>query len=290
MLQQIEIFEDYSGDLESPVNISKVKHLSPFRYPGGKTWLVPYFVNYFNQRQTKCSNFVEAFAGGAIIGLTIASRNLTDKLTINELDPEVSAVWETIFSEDYEYLIKSILEFDLTHENVKEYLEKSNKSTPELAFQTILKNRTYHGGIMAAGSGLLKNGENGKGIKSRWYAKTLAQRITHLNSLKSKVAVLNEDALCYLENFDQKSGFAFIDPPYTAPGKRAGKRLYNFHELDHERLFEICAKKNFDFMMTYDENDYVLEMSESNNFCVEKIAMKNTHHKKMNELLITRKE
>lgn len=264
MLQQLKILNE--NLLETPINVSKVEHLSPFRYPGGKTWLVPRFMNYFTKREDRCSNFVEAFAGGAIIGLTIASRNLTDKLTINELDPEISAVWETIFSNDYKKLIQDILEFDLTQENVKTYIDKENKNTTEIAFQTILKNRTYHGGILAAGSGLLKNGEKGKGIKSRWYPQTLAKRILHLHTLKDKVEVLNEDALSYLEKFDDKKGFVFIDPPYTALGKRAGKRLYNFHELNHDKLFDICAEKDFDFMMTYDENEFVLAASEKHGF------------------------
>jgi DNA adenine methylase len=49
-----------------------------------------------------------------------------------------------------------------------------------VAFQTILKNRTLHGGILAEGSGFIKYGENGKGIRSRWYPATLAKRLVNL--------------------------------------------------------------------------------------------------------------
>jgi DNA adenine methylase len=46
-----------------------------------------------------------------------------------------------------------------------------------LAFATIIKNRVNRGGILANGASFIKNGENGKGITSRWYPETLRRRI-----------------------------------------------------------------------------------------------------------------
>jgi DNA adenine methylase len=43
----------------------------------------------------------------------------------------------------------------------------------------------------------------------------------------------------------------FLDPPYTAGGKKAGNRLYNHHKLNHESLFSLCDNINH-FLMTYD--------------------------------------
>lgn len=91
-----------------------------------------------------------------------------------ELDEELAAVWEIILNGKNEWLANKILNFNLSHENIHKELSNPNKETHDLAFCTILKNRVFHGGIIAKGSGMLKNGENGKGIASRWYAKTLA--------------------------------------------------------------------------------------------------------------------
>jgi site-specific DNA-adenine methylase len=50
--------------------------------------------------------------------------------------------------------------------------------------------------------------------------------------------------------------------PFRYPGgKKAGKRLYKHHELDHERLFTICESLVGDFLMTYDEAEEVKEMA-----------------------------
>jgi len=84
-----------------------------------------------------------------------------------ELDREVAAVRQTILGDDSEWPAEKILAFDLSSVNAIKTIENPAAATRERAFQTILKNRTFHGGIITAGSGFLKNGENGKGIASR---------------------------------------------------------------------------------------------------------------------------
>ena len=269
------------------VNVASVKQLSPFRYPGGKTWLVPEVRKWLHGNKEHSSEFIELFAGGGIIGLTVAAENLANHVTMIELDPDVAAVWRTIFNGDAEWLAQRIMKFDLTSENVREVLSIPASSKEEIAFQTILKNRTFHGGILAPGSGLLKHGENGKGIASRWYPETLARRIRSLVSLRNRITFIEGDGLAYLEETASRRDVTyFIDPPYTAPGKSAGKRLYRYSEIDHERLFDLCRLAQGDFMMTYDDAASVREMARKRGFKIDKVPMKNTHHAEMFELLI----
>jgi DNA adenine methylase len=134
------------------VNVASVKQLSPFRYPGGKTWLVPTVQLWLSQKRRRPDHFVELFAGGGIVGLTVAAERLADHVTMIEIDPDVASVWHTIFGDGAEWLANRILAFDLTYENVQETLSQPIESVKEKAFQTILKNRTYHGGILAPGS------------------------------------------------------------------------------------------------------------------------------------------
>lgn len=78
----------------------------------------------------------------------------------------------------------------------------------------------------------------------------------------------------------------FIDPPYTAAGKKAGTRLYKFHELDHDMLFNLAQNLKGDFLMTYEHAPEIVELARSHGFDVETVPMKNTHHVKMKELMI----
>jgi DNA adenine methylase len=80
----------------------------------------------------------------------------------------------------------------------------------------------------------------------------------------------------------------FIDPPCTAAGKKAGSRLYTHFELDHEELFRATATLAGDFLMTYDDAEGVRDLAHRHGFKMRAIAMKNTHHVEMKELLIGR--
>ncbi|MDQ3584451.1 MAG: DNA adenine methylase [Acidobacteriota bacterium] len=65
-------------DLAQVVNVAAVPQRSPFRYPGGKTWLVPRIRQWLKQRPAE---FIEPFAGGGIVGLTVAAENLAAHVT-----------------------------------------------------------------------------------------------------------------------------------------------------------------------------------------------------------------
>ena len=272
------------------INVASVPQLSPFRYPGGKTWLVPYVRTWLRSLSFRPTLFVEPFAGGGIVGLTVAAENLADRVLMVELDRQVAAVWHTILGGEAAWLAEQILTFDLTQENAALVLSKTPDSMRELAFQTILKNRIAHGGILAPGAGVIKDGENGKGIKSRWYPQTLKQRILGIDSLIGKIEFVEGDGVSVLRQHAklQRAAF-FIDPPYTVDGKKAGRRLYAHNEVDHEALFSVAALLAGEFLMSYDNAHAVAKLADKHWLSTRLVAMKNTHHAEMRELLIGRK-
>ncbi|GAB6068293.1 DNA adenine methylase [Methylothermus subterraneus] len=250
---------------------------------------MPTFRRWVASLKTKPQILVEPFAGGGIISLTALFENLVERAVMVELDDEVAAVWETIANGDAEWLAHRILTFTMTRGAVEAELQKTPDTRREQAFQTILKNRTLHGGILAEGSRFIRQGENGKGIGSRWYPETLAQRLIALNHIVNRIDFRCDDGLKVMTEFAHcEDAIYFIDPPYTAGGKKAGKRLYKHHELDHERLFTICESLVGDFLMTYDEAEEVKEMARRHGFQMRLIPMKNTHHATMRELVIGR--
>ena len=284
-------FWDQPNEAQRIVNVASVKHLSPFRYPGGKTWLVPRMREWLLSLPRKPALFLEPFAGGAIIGLTVAAERLAGHVLFVELDEQVAAVWKTILSDEADWLCERILSFDLTPENVDRLLERPATRTPELAFQTIVRNRINRGGILAPGAGRVKHGEKGKGIRSRWYPETLCKRIRYIRySLRERLTFVHGDGMAVLQEYADRGDVAcFVDPPYTAPGKRAGTRLYRHHQLDHERLFEMVARMRGDFLMTYENSRYIRALAARYGFACAPLAMKNTHHARMTELLIHRR-
>jgi len=292
-MSQYNLYQDMGivdqASLHQVVNVASVPQRSPFRYPGGKTWLIPIFRRWLASLRFKPLYLVEPFAGGGTIGLTALCENLSDKVLLVELDKEIAAVWRTIADGDGEWLARRILDFHLTTENVLSELNIRRKSTRELAFQTILKNRTYHGGILAEGSGLLKYGENGKGIASRWYPVTLAKRIRNLSLVQHRLEFIEGDGFEVLRRFEQRSDVVFfIDPPYTAGGKKAGSRLYNHYDVDHSLLFKACSQLCGSFLLTYDNAEEVKNLARHHSFEMKSVSMKNTHHANLTELLVSK--
>lgn len=273
----------------SIINVASVPKRSPFRYPGGKTWLVPRIRQWLKSLPVTPETFVEPFAGGGIASLTVAFEGLARRVIMVEKDEQVAAVWRTILEGDAGWLAERVATFEVTPESVRAELAKAPTSERSLAFQTLLRNRTTRGGILAPGSGLIRYGENGKGIRSRWYPQTLSKRILAIARLRDRIRFIEGDGLEVLCGHALcPHAVFFIDPPYTAAGKRAGTRLYKYNELDHEALFSIARSLRGDFLMTYENAEGVHSLARRFGFETRAIPMKNTHHRAMTELLIGR--
>ena len=272
------------------VNVASVPQRSPLRYPGGKTWLVPHIRVWLKSLDPRPKLLVEPFAGGGIVSLTAVMEGLVDRCLMAELDRDVAAFWHATLRFAPE-MKKRVLGFEPTRDAVNALATSRPRDVTEQGFRTLVLNRTRRGGILAPGASLNRKGENGKGVASRWYPETLAKRLEDISNYSQYIGFCETDGLQLLEFVLEESGsrtVAFVDPPYTAGGKRAGKRLYVHNQLDHERLFQILADSTTNFLMTYDYASEIVDLIEKHDFDVVQVAMKNTHHDKVPELLITR--
>ncbi len=267
------------------INVSVVPQRSPFRYPGGKTWLIPYVRQWLGAYDSKEKELIEVFAGGGIVSLTAVAENRVKKALMVELDEDVGAVWQTILSEDASWLAEKMFGFSVTKSSVESLLARNPSNLRDKAFAVLLKNRVSHGGILANGAGLLKNGENGKGLLSRWYPRTLRDRILDIQNYKDRIRFIQGDGFQILRRHARRTNtLFFVDPPYTV----AGKRLYRHADIDHQDLFRVVATLQGRFLMTYDNAEEIRTLAAKYGFQVAEIPMKGTHHAQKNELLISR--
>lgn len=257
---------------------------SLFRYPGGKSWFTPFLLRYLDAHPTGL--FVEPFAGGASLSAAVLTHTRAD-VWLNELDEDVAAVHEVTFGDQAPALARRILDFDLTLDAAQAVLNSDPRSTLDRAFRTILKNRVNRGGILAPRAGLVRLGENGRGLKQRWYAQTLADRIGALHAARHRVRVTRLDALTLLEQTPFPSGAAlFIDPPYTAGHKSAGRRLYRHHQLDHARLFRACAALTAPWLMTHEHDETVMALAWTHHLPWRTVTMTSGHNVTARELVV----
>ncbi len=143
----------------------------------------------------------------------------------------------------------------------------------------------------------------------RWYPETIVNRLREIGRHADRIDFRETDGMQLLEELLANRGYGpacakhsaagrsdasgaeviFVDPPYTAGGKRAGRRLYAHNEIDHPRLFEMLADSGTDFLMTYDRTSEIVSLSQKYGFHAVGVTMKNTHHALIPELIITPK-
>jgi DNA adenine methylase len=214
--------------------------------------------------------------------------DLADRVVMAELDSRVAAVWQTILGSEVNWLVDRIRNFEITRESVIRELCREPQTEEELAFQTILRNRVQRGGIIAPGASLVKSGENNRGVASRWYPETLSRRIQEIHRVRDRIEFHHRDAFDVIRTHAaRKSAAFFIDPPYTAGGKKAGSRLYLHNHIDHRVLFSTMAAVAGDVLLTYDDSAEVQQLADDFGFFPYRVAMKSTHHAHMAELAIT---
>jgi len=270
------------------VNVACVPQYSPLRYPGGKTWLIPHIRHWLQQFPSTPRLLVEPFAGGASISLTAAMENLVERCLMAELDRNVAAFWHAALHHGPE-LCEKVAQFDACRANVEALADWAPDSLIDAGFRTLVLNRTRRGGILAPGASLARSGENGKGVSSRWYPDTLNRRLKAIHNHRHRLAFVEGDGLALLESvaWQNSDSVFFIDPPYTAGGKRAGKRLYAHNDLNHARLFELLQESGARFLMTYDRSHEIERLIDRHSFQAVQVLMKNTHHARIPELVIT---
>ena len=270
-------------------NVSQVPQRSPLRYPGGKTLLIPHVRAWLCQVKPKL--LVEPFCGGGIVSLTAVMEDLVESCVMLDLDPDVAAFWHAALREG-EALSKRIEAFRPTRARVKALERSVPDSILDHGFRTLVLNRTRRAGILAPGAALIQEGEKGQGLLSRWYPDTLSSRIRALQPYAARIAFGQGDALALLPallyGWGQRAAL-FVDPPYTAGGSSTGQRLYAYHELDHESLFQLLARSRSPFMLTYSDTADIRKLISQHGFHATPVTLKNAHHQAQTELVITAK-
>lgn len=278
-------YKNVKYEISRAVNVASVPQRSPFRYPGGKTWLVPHLRAWLQSRPDKPARLVEPFAGGAVVSLTCGFERLVRHVLFAEMDEGVAAVWRVVLNGHARWLADKIMSFELTLENVRQVLDSEPASLREEAFRTLLRNRVQRGGILARGAGLVKTGEGDRGLNARWYPGTLARRILEINQIKDRFTFVHGDGLSLVrEHLDDTETTFYIDPPYMV----AARRLYTHWQVDHREIFRLMSEARGDFLMSYDNTAEIQALADEFGFQTRQVTMKNTHHARMKELLIGR--
>lgn len=230
---------------------------SPLRYPGGKNRLSNFIGLIIQNIGMSSCTYVEPFAGGAGVALSLLLEDKVKNIVINDFDKAIYSFWRAI-KEEPDKLIDKIENTPITikewYKQKEIYLSKSTYSL-DLAFATLFLNRTNHSGILTAGpiGGYTQAGE--WKLDVRFKKSVLISKINLIAANKERITVYNKDIISLLKNYIPHFGenvFIYFDPPYYNKGQKLYKNFLTPN--DHKKIHNMITDNiTTPWIMTYDD-------------------------------------
>ncbi len=216
--------------------------VTPLRYPGGKGKLTGYLKLVVEHNKLLDGTYVEPYAGGASIALSLLFEEYVSAIHINDYNPSVYAFWSSVLNRT-DALCRMICEVPVTMDEW--YRQKdiqrhaSQHSLLELGFSTFFLNRCNRSGIIKGG---VIGGKDQSGkwkLDARFNKEDLLQRVRKIARFKSRINLHNLDAKNFIANVlpaMERKTLVYLDPPYYLKGEG----LYDSYYM-HADHVEIAA-------------------------------------------------
>lgn len=237
---------------------------SPLRYPGGKNRLSNFIRLAIQNLDVLDCTYVEPFAGGAGVALSLLLDNTVSRIVINDYDKAIYSFWRAIKQEP-DSLIRLIQNTPITidewHKQKHIYSTRTAYSV-DLAFATLFLNRTNRSGILNAGpiGGYAQDGD--WKIDVRFDKEAIISKIEAIAQVKDRITVYNKDIISFLRNYVpllDDNLFFYFDPPYYNKGQKLYKNF--FTPQDHRRICDVITREiTSPWIITYDDVTPIAEM------------------------------
>lgn len=233
-----------------------MKTASPLRYPGGKWRLARFFERLLEANYDAPPTYLEPFAGGASLALTLLLRGFVSRIFLNDLDPAVHAFWRTIVNQPTR-LIRLIERTPITpkewHRQREVYSAGADAGQLALGFAFFFLNRTSHSGILNGG---MIGGTRQRGtwkIDARFNRVELIERIRRIVEVRTSIHVSGIDGLEFINEHRRRRNrsLVYLDPPYF----NAGRDLYMnaYRPEDHSRVHQAVVSLQTPWVVSYDD-------------------------------------
>lgn len=197
------------------------------RYPGGKSRLLSYLVDYLPESKDIKGTYIEPFVGGGSVFFYMNSSNAL----ISDLNSELITLYKGIklYPHKVWETFKSFRKGKVAYYNIRNTV-LDGKPLYYRAARTLFLNRTCFKGMWRHNrKGNFNVGYGGE--ERRWVI--THENIVELSQILRKAEIFNYDFEDVILNAS-KNDFIFLDPPYK-PGE---KDLHELHYCNGKFLFE----------------------------------------------------
>ncbi len=239
---------------------------TPLRYPGGKGKLVEFIKLVFEENELLDGNYIEVYAGGAAIAITLLVHSYASRVYLNDLNSSVYAFWRCVI-EQPEELNKAINDVKVTmdewHKQKAIQEDQKNHTPLEVGFSTFFLNRTNRSGIIWGG---VIGGKQQTGkwkLDARFTKSDLIRRIEKIAMFNSRIRLYNKDAADFIKDvlpeLPSDKSLVYLDPPYYEMGKGLYENHYK-HD-DHVAISRLVKNRvKLPWIVSYDHAPEIMEM------------------------------
>lgn len=240
------------------------KYVSPLRYPGGKLKVVDYIKRLFEVNDLKGGMYIEPYAGGASVALSLLFDKYAGRIKINDIDRSIYAFWYCVLNET-DALCRLIndtqVTMDVWEAQHELQIHKDEVDLLELGFSTFFLNRTNRSGILKGGviGGKKQNGEYK--MDARYNKKDLIGRIEHVAGYADLIELTSMDAVKLIKRYKRTPAdktFCYLDPPYYVKGQDLYLNYYG--KEDHRKIAETIKRFKGKWIISYDAVAFIKEL------------------------------
>ncbi len=206
------------------------------------------------------AEYVEPYAGGAGVALSLLYEEYASHIHINDLDEAVHAFWDAVLHNTdalCERIADTAVTMDEWHRQ-KAVLEADGADSLDLAFATFFLNRTNRSGIVRGG---VIGGQEQKGrwkLSARYNTPALVQRIKKVARFGSRITLTPHDAAHYIKHVlpsIPKDAVVYLDPPYFVKGQGLYRNAYD--KAAHAEIARLVPKIRQEWVVSYDAADEI---------------------------------
>lgn len=234
------------------------KLYTPLRYPGGKARFAPLIAELMRANGLAGGHYLEPYAGGAGVALTLLLDGVVEHIHINDADPAVAVFWRVVTQQNRE-LSNRVANEPVTmgawHHWRAVMLGQVPATELDRGFATLFMNRTNRSGILKGGVIGGKAQTGAYKLNERFMRDELCLRLDRIGRHASTIHVYEEDAhklLLRSHQFLPTKSLIYLDPPYYVKGAGLYRNFYK-HE-DHVRIAQLLGSERFrrPWVVSYD--------------------------------------
>jgi DNA adenine methylase len=242
------------------------KLYTPLRYPGGKARFAPLIAEVISANNLTGGHYLEPYAGGAGVALSLLFDCIVEKVHVNDADPAIAVFWR-VATKNTDQLVNMVASEPVTMEAWEHWrnvmLGVSPSSELERGFATLFMNRTNRSGILKGGVIGGKAQAGAYKMDARFMRDELCTRLARIGKHAKNIAVYEEDAhqlLLRCNKFLPEKSLIYLDPPYYIKGAGLYRNFYK--HADHVQIADLLGMASFTkpWVVSYDNASEIRDM------------------------------